>query len=246
MIQNPVSRLWRPARTAHPNADSAQDIQAFIESRSLEYPSQLEDAFVNRVLSLGVESGMILDVGTRAGLVLLKILWQNENFYAIGMDSSTAMIERARETAEAWGLSDRAFFQVGDARHMRFKEAYFDIVVSDSTLHRFDDVTGVLREVSRVIKPKGALLIRDFARPNRWKIGSRIEQQTVRHTTAMRPQLESAIRASYTRNELHQALREARLAGAQFIEDGDSTHLMIERRGETDPGSWVIGREQYR
>src|SRR5215470_13271773 len=126
-----MSWLWHPSRIAHHGEDSAEDVQAFIESRSLEYPSQLEEDFVKRALNLGVESGMILDVGTRAGLIPLKILWQNENFYAIGMDRSTAMIERARETAEAWSLSERAFFQVGDARNMRFKEAYFDLVISD-------------------------------------------------------------------------------------------------------------------
>src|SRR5436189_4406059 len=155
-----VSRFWHPSRIAHHGEDSPEDVQAFIESRSLEYPSKLEDEFVHRALNLGVESGMILDVGTRAGLIPLKILWQNENLYAIGLDRSTAMIERARETAQAWGLGERAIFQVGDARNMRFKQAYFDLVISDSTLHRFDDLSAVLREIRRVLKPKGALLLR--------------------------------------------------------------------------------------
>ena len=187
---NLLSRLWRPSRVAHSGEDSPEDVQSFIESRSLEYPSKLEDEFVNHALNLGVESGMILDVGTRAGLIPLKILWQNENFYAIGLDRSTAMIERARETAEAWGLGERAIFQVGDARNMRFKEAYFDLVISDSTLHRFDDLPSVLQEIRRVLKPKGGLLIRDYRRPSRWEIARNIRQQTVRHTSAMRPQLE--------------------------------------------------------
>ena len=56
------------------------------------------------------------------------------------------MIDRARETAAAWDLEDRAFFQVGDARKMRFKTAYFDLVISDSTLHVFDDPLSVLRK----------------------------------------------------------------------------------------------------
>src|SRR5439155_20757156 len=100
-----------------------------------------------RALGLGVESGMILDVGTRVGLVVLKMLWQNENFFAIGMDMSGLLIERARETAQAWELGERAFFQVGDARKMRLKTGYFDLVISDSTLHVFDDPLSVLREI---------------------------------------------------------------------------------------------------
>ena len=240
-----VSWLWHPSRIAHRGEDSPEDVQAFIESRSLEYPSKLEDEFVNRALNLGVESGMILDVGTRAGLIPLKILWQNENFYAIGLDRSTAMIERARETADAWGLGERAIFQVGDARNMRFKEAYFDLVISDSTLHRFDDLTAVLHEIRRVLKPKGALLIRDYHRPTRWQFGARIHDQVSRHTSAMRPQLEAAIRAAYTRGEFLGALHEAGFAGIEMAAD-DPAYMMIQRRGETDPGSWVVAREQYR
>ena len=126
---------------------------------------------------LGVGGGMVLDVGTRVGLIALKILWQNENFYSIGLDSSSMMIERARETATAWGLGERAFFQVGDARRMRFKTAYFDLVISDSTLHCFDDPISVLSEIHRVLKPKGAFLIRDFERPSRFKMATQIEER---------------------------------------------------------------------
>src|SRR5207244_7960046 len=147
-----LSRLIHPARVESPELDRPDEIDAFIDSRSLEHPAKIEDDFVRRALGLGVESGMILDVGTRVGLIALKILWQNENFYAIGMDKSGAMIERARETATAWDL-ERAFFQVGDARRMRFKTAYFDLVISDSSLHAFDDPISVLAEINRVLKP---------------------------------------------------------------------------------------------
>src|SRR6516165_12808023 len=122
-----LSRLTHPARIESPELETPEQIDAFIDSRALEFPTKIEDEFVQRALGLGVEGGMILDVGTRVGLIPLKILWQNESFYAIGMDRSTVMIERARETATAWGIGDRAFFQVGDARKMRLKTAYFDL-----------------------------------------------------------------------------------------------------------------------
>src|SRR5262250_2307523 len=145
------SRLTHPTRLESPELETPEQIDAFIDSRALEYPTKIEDEFVQHALGLGVGSGMILDVGTRVGLISLKMLWQNENFYAIGLDQSGAMIDRARETADAWGLGERAFFQVGDARKMRLKTAYFDLVVSDSTLHTFDNPLSVLREINRVL-----------------------------------------------------------------------------------------------
>src|ERR1700692_4761892 len=109
-----LSRLTHPARIESPELETAEQIDAFINSRALEYPTKLEDDFVQRALGLGLDGGMILDVGQRVGLIPRKMLWQNENFYAIGMDKSGAMIERARATAAAWDLDERAFFQLGD------------------------------------------------------------------------------------------------------------------------------------
>src|SRR5205823_6196126 len=147
---------------------------------------KLGNDLVQRAIGLGVDGGMILDVGTRVGLISLRILWQNENFFAIGMDRSSAMIDRARETAAAWQLDERAFFQVGDARKMRLKTAYFDLVISDSTLHVFDDPLSVLREINRVLKPKGGLLIRDLRRPNRFQMQRKIEEHSARYGAGMR------------------------------------------------------------
>ena len=224
---------------------SAEDFDAFVDSRALEHATSLEDAFVERALGLGVENGTLLDVGTQAGLIALKILWRNENFFSIGVDPSAAMIERARETATAWGLGERAFFQTGDARRMRLKTGYFDLVVSDGVLHRFSDPVSVLSEVGRVLKPKGALLIRDYRRPNRFRMSGLIDAETLRYGSRMRPQIEAGLRGAFTAGELRQIVNASTLEGASVIEF-DELHIGIERHGMTDPNSWVSVREQYR
>jgi ubiquinone/menaquinone biosynthesis C-methylase UbiE len=239
-----LARLLHPPRVESSELQTPEDIDAFIDSRALEYPTKIEDEFVQRALGLGVDSGMILDVGTRVGLIALKILWQNENFYAIGMDRSSALIERARETASAWDLAERAFFQVGDARKMRLKTAYFDLVISDSSLHAFDDPVSVLSEINRVLKPKGALLIRDFERPTRFGMNRQIEEQSGRHGERMRSHIGAAIKAAFTADEIEAMVRASGLERIQFrtTEDG---HVIIERTGESDPNSWIKAREQY-
>ena len=245
MIFGAIASLCYPSRAAFPQQDSIEDVTAYIESRALPYPSRLEDEFVSRALKLGSDAGMVLDVGTRVGLVALKLLWQNENFYAIGIDRCGPMIEQARATADAWELGERAVFQVGDARHMRFKAGYFDLVISDSTLYRFDDATAVFHEIRRVLKPKGALLIRDFRRPNRLRMAHHIREHSARFGNAMRRQIEIAIQSAYTEAELMRIVHDVKLPGIQMV-DADADYITIERRGETDPGSWIIAREQYR
>src|SRR5262245_60015377 len=101
MISDLLSKCVHPKRVISSREDSAEDIDAFIDSRALEYATKLEDAFVERALKLGVTSGMVLNVGTRVGLIVLKILWQNENFFSIGVDASSGMIDRTRQTATA-------------------------------------------------------------------------------------------------------------------------------------------------
>ena len=187
----------------------------------------------------------MLDVGTRVGLIPLKILWQNENFFSIGVDPSSAIVDRARETATAWNLGERAFFQVGDARHLRLKTGYFDIVVSDGVFHTFADPVPALSEIGRVLKPKGAMLIRDFRRPNRFRMSQRIEELVRHFGNRMRNQIEAAVGAAYTLDELREIVQASGIGGANVVEL-DEYHIGIERRGETDPNSWVSAREQYR
>ena len=240
-----LSSLTHAPRIAASAPYTSEEFDAFVDSRALEYAGKLEDVFVERALKLGVESGMVLDVGTRTGLIALKLLWQNENLFSIGVDSSAAMIERARETASAWELGERAFFQVGDARQMRFKSGYFDIVVSDGVLHRFADPVSVLFEMARVLKPTGALLIRDHRRPNRFRMTRSIAGQTARLGSRMRSQIESALRGGFTVEELRQLVMRVGLAGAGVF-TFDEDFIGIERQGTTDPNSWVSAREQYR
>ena len=154
------------------------------------------------------------------------------------------MIDRARETATAWGLGERAFFQVGDARRMRFKSSYYDLATSDSTLHCFEDPVSVLAEVSRLLKPKGALFIRDLQRPSRFKMAQHIEQHSARFGARMRQHVEASLRAAYTLAELEGILRASGLERARVVEI-DEYHLAIERTGESDPNSWIKTREQY-
>src|SRR5262245_58930476 len=146
--------IWRAPRAALPG-ERDEDIEAFIHSRAVEHAGRLEDEFVERALALGIESGTVLNVGARSGLILLKAVNLNEGLVGIGLDSSAALIDRARETAVAWELTERAVFNVGDARRMNFKAGYFDLVLSDCALHRFDDGVSVLAEMARVLKPRG-------------------------------------------------------------------------------------------
>lgn len=80
-----------------------------------------------------------------------------------GVDRSHYLIARAKNTARQQGFS--VTFREGDARKLRFPDDKFDIIVlagnSFGYFESIDDDVAVLREIRRLLKPGGQLLI-DF------------------------------------------------------------------------------------
>lgn len=242
-----LGRLAHPGRQAFAGRDDADDeeeIEGWVEAAARPYFSSLEEDFVDRALGLGVSGGMVLDLGSPLGLVAMKMLWKREDLLAMGVYRTRAMADRARETAIEWGLGDRMFFQVGEPFRFRFKDGYFDFVVSDGFLHRWSDPALVLSEVARIAKPGGAVLIRDLLRPNRFRIASHIRRHGRRYPERLQGVHARAVRSGFTPGEF---LDLSRALGADRVRVlADATHVVMERTGRDDPESWVMERERYR
>lgn len=239
-----LSRLVYPRRRVEPvEAPSTEEIDAWVESAEAEPFRIADERFVKRALALGVSSGMMLDLDSRLGLVAMKILWHEDGFLSIGVYGSLEMAERARATAEAWGLGERMFFQVGHAQNLKFKARYFDMVVSEGGLQTSPDPLGLLREIARVVKPGGAILLAQTARPPRFRTRRVLAELGRSGPEALFRRQEAALRTGYTRSELQGLIAEAGLERARVIGEGE--RLFIERRGSNDPSSWVAEREKY-
>ncbi len=106
----------------------------------------------------------ILDVGCGTGT--LTIAAARRGATVIGVDPAANMVRRAREKAAA-ARAD-ATFQVGVAEALEFADDQFDMVLCSLVLHHLlpsmqDDC---LREMLRVIKPGGQLVLVDFSGPS--------------------------------------------------------------------------------
>jgi len=68
-------------------------------------------------------------------------------------------------------VADRIRFEDGDVRHFGYPAANFDVAVSCGILHFFDEETErdqAVRELYRVVKPGGKLLIFDVSFVSRY------------------------------------------------------------------------------
>ncbi|MEO8754665.1 MAG: methyltransferase domain-containing protein [Casimicrobiaceae bacterium] len=99
----------------------------------------------------------VLDAGCGSGALLEALLSMQPGVRAAGLDASDAMLAVARER-----LPSAVALSVGDVHAMPFTAASFDIVVSASSFHYWQDKPQALHEVSRVLSPGGLLVLTDW------------------------------------------------------------------------------------
>ena len=78
------------------------------------------------------------------------------------VDLSQAMLQRAGTRAATLGMA--VDFRVMDGENLKFKKGSFDTVVSTLTLCTFPDPKRALKEMSRVLKPGGRILLVEHGR----------------------------------------------------------------------------------
>lgn len=102
----------------------------------------------------------VLDVGCGIGhwgQLLAKVM--NDDVLITGIDREKRSLEKARQRAS----SDRFNYLIGDATALPFSENTFDVVTCQTVLIHLQDPKLGLREMLRVLKPGGLLLV---AEPN--------------------------------------------------------------------------------
>ena len=107
--------------------------------------------FIGR-LGLG---SFVLDVGCGTGSVLLEL--SKKGYKTIGVDFSERMLAQMREKGIYCGICAASL-------NLPFRDSVFDFVITIATLHHIADPANVqktLREMGRVVKEGGAIVIWD-------------------------------------------------------------------------------------
>jgi SAM-dependent methyltransferase len=100
----------------------------------------------------------VLDVACGGGLVAGA--FAPHVAHATGIDVTPAMLERARVAAAEKGLTNLSWDQ-GDVTTLPYPDGSFDIVATRLSFHHFLEPLAVLREMVRVCKPGGRILVID-------------------------------------------------------------------------------------
>ena len=123
------------------------------------------------LLSLGLEGGwrrrlvvraaprageLWLDVATGTGLVAREL--RSRGSRVVGVDLSTSMLAAARP-------SDGIRFVLGRGERLPFRDATFDGLTVTYLLRYVDDPVATMRELRRVVRPGGRVVMLEFGRP---------------------------------------------------------------------------------
>jgi len=115
---------------------------------------------------LGQATGRTLEVGVGTGK---NIPWYPEDVQLTAIDFSPEMLRRARHKYGDDPL-DITFLEI-DVQHMEFDDDTFDTVVTSCVFCSVPDPVKGLKEIYRVLKPDGQLLMLEHVRSQHWLTG---------------------------------------------------------------------------
>jgi phosphatidylethanolamine/phosphatidyl-N-methylethanolamine N-methyltransferase len=100
--------------------------------------------------------GRILDVGVGTGISLPDY---RRDIRLVGVDYSAPMLKKAHERVAALKLSNVEALAVMDAKHLGFRDKFFDAVVAQYVVTALPEPEATLDEFVRVLKPGGEIIL---------------------------------------------------------------------------------------
>ncbi|MBN1382584.1 MAG: methyltransferase domain-containing protein [Deltaproteobacteria bacterium] len=109
------------------------------------------------------EYARILDTGTGAGHASLMLATKNPQAMITGIDYSPMQVREAEKNRRKRKIANCSFTR-GDAMRMNFQDDFFDAAVSIGSIKHWADGLQGIKEIHRILKPGGVLLISETDR----------------------------------------------------------------------------------
>ena len=110
----------------------------------------------------------ILDVATGTGDFAILAAQELKPQTLLGVDLSEGMMQVGREKVLRAGLQDVVSFQLEDCLSLSFADDSFDALTVAYGIRNFSDLDQGLREMRRVLRPGGRLVIIELTAPRRF------------------------------------------------------------------------------
>ena len=190
---------------------------------------EVDNAFVERVVALGAKTGHFLDVGTGPAQIPILLAQRCPDIHLTAIDLSEEMLKIAKRHVAAAELAERITLEHVDAKTLPYPDNTFDGLISNSIVHHIHDSLRALKEMSRVVKPGGLVLIRDLVRPETPEAAQVFVDKYAAEDTPYQQQLYyDSFLAAFTIAEVNEMLAQMDLPGAVVVQSTDR-HWSVER-----------------
>jgi demethylmenaquinone methyltransferase / 2-methoxy-6-polyprenyl-1,4-benzoquinol methylase len=135
---------------------------------------------LNRLLSFGIDSSWrhellsyipygndlsALDLATGTADVALTLATAPQIGHITGLDLSSEMLDRGRKKIEKQNLSHKICLELGDGVNIPAEDNSFDLITIAFGIRNFADPWKAIREMHRVLRTGGRVLILEFSLP---------------------------------------------------------------------------------
>ncbi|OIQ18171.1 bifunctional demethylmenaquinone methyltransferase/2-methoxy-6-polyprenyl-1,4-benzoquinol methylase UbiE [Lacinutrix sp. MedPE-SW] len=136
---------------------------------------------LNRVISFGIDikwrkkvvkivketqPKTILDIATGTGDLAINLAETNAK-KIVGFDISPGMLEIGKEKVKKKNLDQKIDMVLGDGESMPFDDNSFDAITVAFGVRNFENLESGLKEILRVLKPKGTFVILETSMPDK-------------------------------------------------------------------------------
>ena len=108
---------------------------------------------------------LILDVATGTADMAILACRMLRPERITGIDISDGMLGQARKKVEKEGFANKIELLTGDSETINFVENTFDAVMVAFGVRNFENLENGLKEMLRVLKPGGRIVILEFSKP---------------------------------------------------------------------------------
>lgn len=140
-----------------PVQEEYEKLASFYDRRWAFYINATVQATLKRITIR--DQASVLDLGCGTGVLLQRLTKQYPTAKLSGLDTSAAMLAIAQQKR-----LDSVQLQTGAADQLPFPEHHFDLVISTSAFHYFQNPEKAFQEIRRVLKPQGQLTLTDWCR----------------------------------------------------------------------------------
>ncbi|MHB0857753.1 MAG: class I SAM-dependent methyltransferase [Anaerolineae bacterium] len=146
--------------------DRIKGLQYVDEARYLGIP------LAEAILEGAGTSPLLLDVAAGTGRIAQAVLPQLEGGRVVQIDRSVPMLGEGR--AAIWQLAGDVWMSQQDARALAFADETFDAVTCLEAIEFMANPKAALREMQRVLKPGGVLLVSNRVGSDGWLFPGRL------------------------------------------------------------------------